>query len=151
MTTKSAAPFIVLADTREQMVPPFPEGVVIERRMMKEGDYSTPALVDVARIERKSASDFASTITWGRERFDREVERLRAIRFKAVVVEADVHDVYRASAVHVHSVIGTIASLYARYDLPVLFIGNPAGAGRLIAGLLRRWEERIAAEGGCAA
>jgi hypothetical protein len=77
-----AAPFIVLADTPEQTIPPFPPGIVIERRMMKEADYTTPALFDVARIERKSVSDFASTITWGRERFDHEVQRLHALRWK---------------------------------------------------------------------
>lgn len=144
----STEPFVVLADTREQMIPPFPDGVVVERRMLKEGDYSTPLLVDVARIERKSPTDFASTITWGRERFDREVQRLQALRWKAVVVEGELHDVYRASAVHPNAVIGTIASLFARWEVPVLFALNPAGAGRLMAGLLKRWDERLAAERG---
>ena len=146
-TTTSKQALTVLADTREQAIPPFPDGVIVERRMMHEADYSTPLLVDVARIERKSASDFASTITWGRERFDREVQRLQPLRWKAVVVEAEVHDVFRSSAVHPHAVIGTIASLFARWDVPVLFVGSPAGAGRLIAGLLRRWEERVAEAG----
>jgi len=133
-----AVPFVVFVDSREQAIPPFPPGVVVERRMMKEGDYSTPQLVDVARIERKSPSDFASTITWGRERFDREVQRLQGVRWKCVVVEGELQEVYRASAVHPHAVIGTIASLFARWEVPVLFAADPAGAGRLIAGLLRR-------------
>jgi ERCC4-type nuclease len=147
----AAAPLVVLADTREQTIPPFPAGIVVERRMMKEADYTTPALFDVARIERKSVSDFASTITWGRERFDREVQRLQALRWKAVVVEGEPHELFRASAVHPHSVLGTMASLLARWDCPVLFAVNPVGAGRLMAGLLRRWEERLAAEQGRAA
>jgi len=150
--TAAASPLIVLCDTREQVVPPFPDGVVIERRMMKEGDYSSPVLVDtLARIERKSICDFVSTLSWGRERFDREVQRLQPYRWKCVVVGGDITEAYRVSAMHPHAIIGSVASLFARWEIPVLFAGNPAGAGRLIAGLLRRWEERVAEEGGQAA
>ncbi len=133
----------MLCDTREQVVPPFPDGVVVERRTLAEADYTTPALLDVARIERKSVTDFASTLSWGRERFDREVQRLQAFRWKCVVVEGNVTDTYRVSAMHPHAIIGSIASLYARWEVPTLFAGNEAGCGRLIAGLLRRWEERL--------
>jgi DNA excision repair protein ERCC-4 len=143
VTAKAApAPFVILCDTREQQPPPIPEGCVFERHMLKEGDYSTPALKDIARIERKGVGDFASTITWGRERFDREVTRLQGCRWKVVIVEGSIDEVYRVSNVHPHAVLGTIASLLARYDVPVLFAGNPHGCGRLMAGLLRRWEER---------
>ncbi len=141
--TNASAPLVVLADTREQTIPPFPEGVVVERRMMKEADYSTPALFEIARIERKSATDFASTLSWGRERFDREVERLQPFRFKAIVVEADLSAVYHITNMHPHAVLGSVASFLARHDLATIFAVNPAGAGRMIAGLLRRWEERV--------
>ena len=53
---------------------------------------------------------------------------------------------YRVTRMHPHSILGSIASLLARHDVPVLFAANPTGAGRLIAGLLRRWEERQASE-----
>jgi DNA excision repair protein ERCC-4 len=140
------SPFIILADTREQCVPPFPEGVVIERVTMSEADYTTAALQGVAVIERKSISDFASSITHDRERFDDEVRRLLPYRWRCVVVEGEIGEVWRSSAVHAHAVIGSVASFYARFDLPCLFAGTPAGAGRLIAGILRRWEERLASE-----
>jgi ERCC4-type nuclease len=58
---------------------------------------------------------------------DREVERLRPIRFKAIVVEGDLSQVYRECNVHPHAVLGTIASFLARADLPVLFAVNPHG------------------------
>jgi ERCC4-type nuclease len=137
-----------LADTREQAVPPFPSGVEVRRATLAEADYTTPALVDLARIERKSPGDLASTLSHGRERFDREVQRLRPYRWKCVVVEGDLSEVYRTTRMHPHSILGSIASLFARWDVPVLFAANPAGAGRLIAGLLRRWEERLGAEAG---
>jgi ERCC4-type nuclease len=142
----TTAPLVILYDSREQRPAPMPEGVVLERVTMSEGDYTTPALQGVAVIERKSVSDFASSITRDRERFDDEMRRLLAYRWKCIVVEGDLSEVYRTSATHPHSVLGSIASFFARSDCPVLFAVNPAGAGRLIAGILRRWEERLTAE-----
>jgi ERCC4-type nuclease len=142
----SADPFIIYCDTREQMPPPFPDGVTLERVTMAEADYTTHLLQGIAAIERKSLSDFANSITRDRERFDDELRRLVPYRFKCICVEGDLGTLYRESAVHPHSVIGSIASFYARRDCPTLFVLNAAGAGRLIAGLLRRWEERLTAE-----
>lgn len=143
-----AAPsLVVLTDTREQAVPPFPPGVEVQRATLAEADYTTPALFDVARIERKSPGDLASTLSHRRERFDREVQRLQPYRFKCVVVEGDLSEVYRVTRMHPHSILGSIASLLARWDVPVLFAASPSGAGRLMVGLLRRWQERCAEDG----
>jgi len=151
MTARAALPMIVLADSREQVIPPFPAGVEVQRATLGEGDYTTPALRTIAVIERKSATDFAATLSWHRERFDREVQRLQSYRWKCIVVEGHLDEVYRVTAMHPYSIIGSIASLYARWDTPTIFVGSAAGAGRLMAGLLRRWEERHAAgEGGLA-
>lgn len=138
----------VYVDTREKNPPPFPEGVVLERVTMDAADYTTPILQGIAVIERKSLDDFAQSITRSRERFDDEVRRLRAYRWKAIVVEGDLSTVFRETRVHPHSVLGTIASFFARADLPCLFAVNASGAGRLMAGILHRWQERLAAEGG---
>jgi ERCC4-type nuclease len=143
-TTKQ--PFVILADTREQLIPPFPPGCLVERRLLKEGDYSSPLLESVARIERKSPGDFASTITWERDRFDRELARLLPFRWKCIVVESDLDEVFVGRRLHPHAVLGAMASLLARWDVPVLFAGSPEGAGRIMAGLLRRWEERVKSE-----
>jgi ERCC4-type nuclease len=141
-------PFVIFVDSREQCPPPFPAGVTLERVTMSEADYTTPTLQGIAVIERKSAGDFASTLTAGRERFEDELRRLDGYKWKAIVVESDLSFVYRVSQAHPNSILGTIASFYARHDLPTLFAVNPAGAGRLIAGILKRWEERLAAETG---
>jgi ERCC4-type nuclease len=117
---------------------------------MEEGDYSTLALMHRARIERKSRADFASSITWGRERLDREMVRLQDYPWRAVVVEANVGDFgeYRDGdfgrrGVHLHAVLGTVASYGARYGVPVYFMGNATNAGKLMVGLFRRWEEQM--------
>ena len=141
------APFVIVADTREQRVPPMPPGVEVVRETMGEGDYTTRFLRAIAVVERKSATDFASSLTWGRERFDREIDRLQSYRWKAIVVEADLSVCCRVSRTHPNSIIGSVASFVARYDVPVLFAASDIGAGRLIAGLLRRWEERVQGEG----
>jgi ERCC4-type nuclease len=137
---------VVFMDTREQRPPPPPPGVTYERWTLSEGDYTTRALQGVGVIERKSAEDFAASII-GCERFDDEVRRLLNYRFKAVVVEGSLGEVYRCRSLHPHAVLGKICSLLARSDLPCLFVENAAGCGRTIAGLLRRWEERVAEEG----
>jgi ERCC4-type nuclease len=139
-------PFIILCDTREQRPPPFPEGVVLERCTLGEADYTGVRCQGVGVIERKSASDFVSSLSHGRERFDDEIRRLQPYRWKLVVVEADLSQIYRVSAMHPHSILGSIASLTARWDTPVLFAANEAGCGRLIAGVIRRWEARILSE-----
>jgi ERCC4-type nuclease len=144
--TTAPQPLTILVDTREQLIPPFPAGVLVERVTMDAGDYTTPGLQGIAVIERKSVSDFAQSITHSRERFDDEVRRLVGYRWRCIVVEGDLSTVYRESRVHPHSVLGSIASFFARADLATLFAVSASGAGRLIAGILRRWEERLQAE-----
>jgi ERCC4-type nuclease len=152
MTGHPAQPALtILADTREQVIPPFPDVVAIERATLAEGDYTGALSQGIGVIERKSASDFCGSLSRDRERFDDEIRRLQPYRWKLVIVESDITQIYRISAMHPHSIIGSIASLTARWDVPVIFAGNAAGCGRLIAGIIRRWEERIAAERSAAA
>jgi len=156
----ATSPLIILVDTREQLIPPFPEGVVVEMTTLHEGDYTTRALDGIAVVERKSESDFTSSLTWGRERFERELERLRTYRWKAIVIEGDLGRLIerwqtdavhagrpkRGHGMHPYALVGSIASLLARWDCPALFVGSSVVSGRLIAGLLRRWQERLETE-----
>jgi ERCC4-type nuclease len=141
-------PFIVLVDSREQRIPPFPEGVIVKRCTMDAADYTTEDLQGIGVIERKSIGDMASSFTHGRERFDDEMSRLSAYRWKCIVVEGELSQVHLESRVHPHSILGSIASFWARHDCPCLFAENPAWAGRLMVGILRRWQERLNAESG---
>lgn len=141
----------VLCDTREKTPPPFPAGVTLARATMETADYTTPTLQGIAVIERKSVSDYVNSIGRSRERFDDEIRRLRAYRWKCIVVEGDLSFVYRSTAIHPHAILGSIASMFATWDVPTLFAANEAGAGRLIAGVLRRWEKRLAEPEGEAA
>jgi ERCC4-type nuclease len=115
--------------------------VVVERRTMPESDYTTETLWGIGAIELKR-EDFGAGVGSDRERLDRMIERLAPYRFKCMVVADELTAVYRKTLVHPNAILGTIASWYARHDLPVLFVGNDAAAARVICGILRRWEER---------
>ena len=132
-------------DTREQRPPPLPPGVAVERATLSEGDWTSTLVQGIGVIERKSVPDFAASII-GCERFDDEVRRLLPYRWKVVLVEGSLADVYRARDLRPNAVLGKIASLLARSDLPCVFVESPAACGRMIAGLLSRWEQRLAAE-----
>lgn len=59
----------------------------VERATLREGDYSARGLEGRVAIERKSVSDLVGSLTHGRERFVRELERLATYDFKAIVIE----------------------------------------------------------------
>lgn len=93
----------VKQDTREQSVYAF-EGIgwdasdgggpgktlTIEtvRGTLKSGDYSLVGYESRVAVERKSLADLYGTLGQGRDRFERELVRLSAMEFAAVVVEA---------------------------------------------------------------
>jgi len=82
----------ILIDTREQTPLAFDRRFPTERATLPVGDYgvrgfsdwSNPAFV----IERKTLDDLCGSLGTGRERFLREVERMRQFRFRALVIEA---------------------------------------------------------------
>jgi ERCC4-type nuclease len=55
---------------------------------LKSGDYSIQGAEHLVAVERKSLADLYSTLGQQRERFERELVRLAAMEFAAVVVEA---------------------------------------------------------------
>jgi ERCC4-type nuclease len=94
-------PYVVVIDTREQHNYDFggivsdastgrkPVLVQTRRAGLKSGDYSVDGFEDEVAVERKSAHDLFNTLGQDRKRFERELARLGAMRFAAVVVEAE--------------------------------------------------------------
>jgi len=101
--TREQAPFSFLGyeETRkrtikgERIEERFPIVVKTISRGLETGDYSIEGYEDRISIERKSVSDFVSTITAGRERFVKELERGEEFEFFAVLVEATLDDCLR--------------------------------------------------------
>lgn len=94
-------PGTILIDTREQQPYTFagfradkrdgggPLVVDTETVGLSSGDYSLAGYADRIAVERKSLNDLFGTLSQGRDRFERELTRLDAMPFAAVVVEAD--------------------------------------------------------------
>lgn len=90
----------VVIDTREQQPYHFtglyadaadggkPLTVPVVRGTLASGDYSLAGHETAVAVERKSLADLFGTLAGGRDRFVRELERLAAYRFAAVIVEA---------------------------------------------------------------
>jgi len=80
----------IIIDTREQT--PFfkeaPEDVILLRRKLDTGDYSIKGFENSITIERKEVSDFVSSLTHERDRFERELERMIPMERKYIVVES---------------------------------------------------------------
>jgi ERCC4-type nuclease len=79
------------------------------------------------RIERKSLPDLLLCIGRERERFERELSRLRAFPVRAVVVEGDHMTLASGShraQISPESACHSIASWVARFNVPLQFCGS---------------------------
>lgn len=95
------SPFRVLVDTREQLAYGFHQikadavanfatiKVAMSPCTLAAGDYSIDGYADRVAVERKSYADLAGTLTRGRQRFIREIEKLAAMPVAWVVTEAN--------------------------------------------------------------
>lgn len=137
----------ILIDTREQYpfdVKPFK----FEETTLETGDYTLKGLEDHVTVERKSLPDFVACCGRERERFYRELRRLRGFPHSCIVIEATYRDVVYGewkSRVTSNAVLSSIASWTAHY-CPVVLAGNWGHAGDFTKRFLwtvakRRWEE----------
>jgi len=126
---------VVVIDTREQMPLPFAR-LAWERGTLVSGDYSFRGGEELFAIERKTVPDLATCCTGdSRERFFRELHRLRGFRFKRLLLvgareQIEAHD-YPGQVIP-KAVLATLAALEARFDVPVVFVPSPEEAGRII-------------------
>lgn len=137
----------VVVDTREQEPYTFdPERVVEIRGALRSGDYSLVGLEDRVAVERKSLDDFVSTVIRDRDRFRRELDRLRELDAACVVVEGNVSDVLRgnfASGAHPSSVLGAAISIVVDHEVPVFFCSDRQAACRFVEGFLLRFHRKV--------
>lgn len=139
------APITVIIDSREKVPFRFDPGTVATtRRALPEGDYSVLGYETEIAVERKSLEDFVSTMIYARDRFKRELERLRDYRVACVVVEADVRDVvlgrYRSRA-HPNAILASALAIYVDFGIPVFFCSDREIASRFVLDLLLRYEK----------
>jgi DNA excision repair protein ERCC-4 len=94
-------PTVIVIDTREQSPYTFASirsdardggkllAITTRRGTLRSGDYSLLGYERRIAVERKSLADLYGTLGRGRARFERELARLAAMQFAAVVVEAE--------------------------------------------------------------
>jgi DNA excision repair protein ERCC-4 len=137
---ESKVPLVV--DTREQMPWRFPESKVTSIvDTLHAGDYSLVGYETRVAIERKSLADLTMTLTHGRDRFRRELEKLMGYYYAWIIVEASFQDVLDHAYVSLaspESIIGSCAAIECRYGIAVHFAGGRRQAARLAYELLRR-------------
>lgn len=129
---------VIVIDSREQTPLPFSKLATVTGTLVS-GDYSVCGLEELFSVERKSIEDLVSCCCAGnRERFERELHRLRGFRFKRLLIvgseEAILAERYR-SAITPKAVLATLGAFEVRYDLPVVFKSTPEAA----AAQIERW------------
>ena len=136
----------IICDTREQMPLPL-ERFPVERGTLTTGDYSFAGGEHLLSIERKSIPDLIQSLTSERERFIRELERLRGYRFARLLVigteEAIAMKQYRGSA-NPKAMMHNVYSIEAKF-VPVVFAPTPEAGARLVERWIY-WTARAAIE-----
>jgi DNA excision repair protein ERCC-4 len=126
---------IIVVDTREQDPLPFSR-LKTESGTLVTADYSVVGLEHLFGVERKSISDLVGCcVGQNRERFERELHRLRGFRFKRLLVvgsEAQILKGEYHSNIKPRAVLGTLRAFEVRYDVPVVFEPTSVLAGRRI-------------------
>ena len=127
----------IITDSREQAPLVF-ANLASERGTLATGDYSVRGLEHLVSCERKSLPDLLACVGRERDRFKAELQRLRAYRFRLLVIEASAADLERGdwrSQVKPAHVLGSLAAWSAQYSLPIWLAGRHAAA----AAFVERW------------
>lgn len=123
---------IVAIDNREQLSYNF-QGYdcTTQDATLVTGDYSIVGFEDKIAVERKSIDDLLGCLTSGRERFEKELARSRALDRFIVIVEASFEDLAKGmyrSAMKPHSACQSIIAWQIRYGTPFIFAGSRKAA-----------------------
>lgn len=155
-------PATVSIDTREQTPWYFrgfrqklPTGKVplivpVETKTLSTGDYSLAGFEENGIcLERKSHEDAVSTFCHGRDRFERELERMQKFRSSHVIVEADwpriMHDPPKHSRFSPKSFRESVIAWSQRFPLTHWWLmPTRAEAEKMAFQLLRRfWKDEM--------
>lgn len=144
----------VVCDTREQL-PWDLAPMKLERGTLPTGDYSILGLEHLVAVERKSLNDLLGCIGGGRDRFERELQRLLAYETRALVVEASWADIERGDwrqQVNPKAAMGSLIGWLAQ-GIPIVMAGSREYGQKFVGRLLfiaarRRWRELLVFQDG---
>jgi ERCC4-type nuclease len=145
----------IIIDTREQLPYRFQTPAI--RGTLATGDYSIAGLDDYIAIERKSLDDLIGCLCTGRQRFERELHRGKALDYFCVIVEATLADIAKGdyrSRMTPKAAIQSLMAFSVRYRLPVFFVESRNYGARVTESLLLKYarevEQRAEAVSSCA-
>ena len=131
-------------DTREQQ--PYKFENSSEVGAIPIGDYSICGLENHIAIERKELNDLIGCLTNGRERFEKELFKGKALDYFALVIEASLSDLvnghYR-SEMNPKSAVQSLLAFSIRYKLPIFFAGSRKYGQRVTESLLCKYAREI--------
>jgi ERCC4-type nuclease len=129
---------VIVVDTREQEPLCFSR-LQSRTQTLTSGDYSVAGLESLFAIERKTISDLVGCcVGQNRERFERELHRIRGFRFKRLLIvgtEAEILAGQYRSNIAPKAILATLSAFECRYDTPVVFKPTP----ELAAAQIERW------------
>lgn len=153
-------PYVVVRDTREQRPYEFSQPLAWTPKKhfrvqttigcLQSGDYSLLGHETQIAVERKSLCDLYSTFGQSRPRFHRELERLAAMPFAAVVIEAEWSTILGAPPVRSRllpkTVLLSVVAWQQRFPAVHWWAmpGRDAAEATVIRILDRWWRERNA-------
>uniref|UniRef100_A0A6H1Z9A2 Putative nuclease n=1 Tax=viral metagenome TaxID=1070528 RepID=A0A6H1Z9A2_9ZZZZ len=136
--------FILIIDTRENdnLFKRPPKGLTVVRDTLDAGDYSVRGFERSIVVERKSLPDFLGSIGHDRERFKKELDKLRDYERKWVFLEAAHEECLsynQYSQMHPNAVRQTIASIEIRYGVPFYFQASRHSMERYLLDLFTKF------------
>jgi len=145
--------FTILVDTREQM--PWEFGAhTTSREKLDTGDYTIKGLEELLSIERKqTVSEIANNIT--ESRFPKFLDRLAEFKYKFMLLEFDLEDVYRFPEgsdipkrlwdklrVSNNYILKCISKFEIDYGIHVIFCGDSDNAEKMAVRIMRTVYEK---------
>lgn len=122
---------IIIIDSREQTPLVF-RNLASAPGSLTSGDYSFAGGEEHFSVERKSIADLVACCAGSnRERFERELHRLRGYRFKRLLIvgtRAEIEAGGYRSNITPKAVLATLSAFECRYDCPVVFTPDPTAA-----------------------
>ena len=119
---------VVVIDTREQAPLPITRLRAV-RATLPTGDYAILGAEIQAVIERKSIDDLVGCCAGSnRERFERELARMEAYRFRRLLVVGSREEIEAGlyfSNINPKAVLSSLSAWEVRYNTPVVFCPRP--------------------------
>lgn len=135
-----AEPFTIIVDTREQDPLPLAklDGIATVPGALQSGDYSIPGFEESFAVERKSLNDLVGSLTQDRDRFRRELHRLRGFDVAYLLVEASASDILAGksfSKANPKALMASLVSFELEFGVHAVFIPSRMDAARWLARL----------------